>query len=611
MIFTTSYQPCDQLGFTYFEDTVQFALHAPHALNVTIHFFDRNETHIASLPLEKSDTKWHGAFGGDVDYILYQYELTFHDHSRMIFDPYGKFSTSSCTWGQKDYQNQRVKSIAMRTESFDWEEDTPLNHPLSQLIIYEMHTRGFTQDVSSKVENPGTFLGIIEKIPHLKQLGINAIELLPIQEFNESEILPPLTNYWGYSTVNFFQIMNRYFTKPNAISELKTLIKALHKAGIEVLLDVVYNHTGVDSPLFACDPHYYILDKNNHTNYTGCGNTINGNSPLGMSLITQSLRYLTEEFHIDGYRFDLASTLTRDSKGRPMQNPPLIETLSNDPILKSVKLIAEPWDPGGLYQVGTFPGRFGEWNAFYRDTIRKYLNGFEYKKADIKNALMGSFHLFKNKPPEACINFVTAHDGFSLMDLVSYTQKHNEKNREKNRDGSKVNFSINFGQEGPSQELLAIRKKQIKNFALLLFASIGTPMMCMGDEIGLSHQGNNNPWCQDDPINYVHWDHIDHDLLSFFQTIIELRKTYPHFSSSSYTKTAVTWIEQTDNNILCMTLDHLYEPSLLLAINPTANQQTLQLPHQAKWELIISTDSDSKSDFLPPYSSLVCKSINR
>ena len=528
-------------------------LYAPYADNVEIRINDQ------LFEMVKDGKYWHFDPQNCPPTFHYSYIIDGHE----IFDPYCPYLTSSHQWG--DPFNPR--SIYRQASPFDWENDTLPQH--KDPIYYEMHIRGFTQDPSSKVAHPGTFLGAIEKIPYLKELGITSVELLPIQEFNESALKKPLTNYWGYATVNFFAIMNRYLVVDP--SELKLFVREMHKNNLEVILDVVYNHVGDDSPLYHLDPNYFILDDGgNHTNYTGCGNTLNANAEPARSLILDSLRYLATEYHLDGFRFDLASTLTRDSKGQPLENPPLIHAMRNDPVIGKLKLISEPWDPGGLYQVGHFPANFADWNGWYRDTARKFLNGFETPTDDVKRALTGSPHLFEKKGIEQSINFITVHDGFTLHDLISYETKQNEANNENNQDGSDTNFSKVFPNEA--------KLEQAKNFIRFLLTSKGAPLILMGDEVGFSHNGNNNPWCQDNDLNWLNWDKPNQDLFTFFKETIALRKELidaPH-----------TWIEHPQ--LLAYTLG-----DKLIAFNPTDETLTLE------------------SHTLPPHSSIITSNSSR
>ena len=518
-----------------------------------------------------------------------------------LTDPYAKALDTSPTWGLR---KESVRSIYQKEKGFDWENVVSPSIAKEDLILYEMHVRSFTKHPSSGVKNPGTFLGMIEKIPHLKELGINAVELMPIHEFNETENqrLSPKTgeqlhNYWGYGTVNFFTPMRRYGTA----EDLKRLVKELHREGIEIILDVVYNHTTnlndqkSGCPFFGLDNAvYYIFDENGYQNYTGCGHTLRCQHPILQNLILCSLRYWTQEFHIDGFRFDLASTLTRSEWGIPLKEPPLIKRIENDPILKGTKLIAEPWDPGGLYQLGHFPGeKFLEWNGRFRDNVRRFIRGDKNSQA-MKNCLMGSPDLYKT--PSHSINFITAHDGFTLRDLVSYSKKYNEENGEDNRDGNPDNISWNCNIEGSTNgaETLKLRNKQMRNFLFALFLSRGIPMLLMGDEYGHTRRGNNNAYCQDNELNYFLWNECPF-LLPFIRKLIEIRKKYPIFRRGEGVEN-VQWEEK---GYLGLTLNS----ELFAAFNPSKNVYLLK---REGWSLLISTEEHSHfTHKLHPYESVL------
>ncbi len=473
------------------------------------------------------------------------------DRDKILLDPYAKGIGGREVWGREsDKRNKYQHRAKIMYDDFDWEDDRPLEIPMENLIIYEMHVRGFTIHKSSKVKHPGTFAGIREKIPHLKELGVNCIELLPIFEFDELEnekvnekTGQKLMNYWGYSNVGFFAPKAGYAASGKIgmeSDELKKTIKDLHKNGIEVILDVVFNHTaegnekgpyisfrGIDNRT------YYMLNpKGEYYNFSGCGNTLNCNNPIVRNLILDCLRYWASEYHIDGFRFDLASILGRDQLGKPMPNPPLLESLAFDPILGKCKLIAEAWDADGLYQVGAFPswGRWAEWNGKYRDDIRKFLKGDSGMLGNIINCLQGSPDLYgwEKRGCKASINFITCHDGFTLNDLVSYNEKHNEANGEKNRDGTNENYSWNCGCEGECSidEVNKLRKKQIKNAITILMLSQGIPMILSGDEMRNSQYGNNNAYCQDNEMSWLNWENLEknNEIFEYFKKIIRFRK---------------------------------------------------------------------------------------
>jgi glycogen operon protein len=421
---------------------------------------------------------------------------------------------------------------------------------MEDLVIYEMHVRGFTRHPSSGVSHPGTFAVIRDKIPYLKALGINCVELLPIFEFDEFENSHHnangelLMNYWGYSTIGFFAPKAGYAATGKLgmqVDELKALVKELHRNGIEIMLDVVFNHTaegnehgpsisfrGIDNQTY-----YMLTPEGYYYNFSGTGNTLNCNNPIVRNMVCDCLRYWASEYHIDGFRFDLAAVLGRDPNGAPLSNPPLLEALAYDPVLAKCKLIAEAWDAGGLYLVGTFPsyGRWTEWNGKYRDSIRKFLKGDLGLVGEVAQRIQGSPDLYAWRGPIASINFITCHDGFTLADLVSYNWKHNEANGEDNRDGSDDNNSWNCGWEGPTDDptINALRQRQMKNAIAILMVSQGVPMICMGDEIGRTQHGNNNAYCHDSELSWMDWTLVEtnEDLLQFVRRCIRFRHAHP------------------------------------------------------------------------------------
>lgn len=470
---------------------------------------------------------------------------------QIVMDPYARQIGGRDLWGAPyDDDDPYPHRAQVMVDDFDWEGDKPLNIPIEDLIVYEMHVRGFTQDPSSKVKSPGTFAGLVEKIPYLKDLGVNCIELMPIFEFDEFEydrVNPKtgerLMNYWGYSTVGFFAPKSGYAaTSPFGMQadELKNLIKECHNNGIEVWLDVVFNHTAEgneEGPTISFrgidNKTYYLLTPEGHYyNFSGTGNTLNCNHPIVRMMVRDCLRYWVSEYHIDGFRFDLASILGRDQNGAPLPNPPLLEMLAYDPILANSKLIAEAWDAGGLYQVGSFPayGRWAEWNGKYRDDIRKFVKGDRGMVGVVSTRVQGSPDLYADRGPTSSVNFITAHDGFTLWDLVSYNNKHNYANGEDGRDGTNENYSWNCGWEGETDnpEILALRERQFKNFLTILMMSQGVPMLLMGDEVGHTKRGNNNTYCHDNELNWFDWRLIrsNRHLYRFTRNLIKLRKKH-------------------------------------------------------------------------------------
>ena len=474
------------------------------------------------------------------------------DKSVILSDPYAKVIGGRDTWLAKpNWDNVYPYRSRLAFEDFDWENDHPLETPAEDLIVYEMHVRGFTQHPSSGVKNPGTFSAIRAKIPYLKELGINCIELLPIYEFDEWENSRPspttgevLVNFWGYSTVNFFSPKAGYAATGKfgmQVDELKTLIKELHKNGIEVMLDVVFNHTaegdqrghtisfrGIDNKTY-----YMLTPEGYYFNFSGTGNTLNCNNPVVRNMVLDCLRYWAADYHIDGFRFDLASILGRAADGTPLSNPPLLESLAYDPILAKCKLVAEAWDAGGLYQVGSFPayGRWAEWNGKYRDTMRKFLKGDPGLVGEMIQRLIGSPDMYSQRGPTASINFITCHDGFTMYDMFAYNNKHNEANGENNNDGANDNNSWNCGWEGETDDpdINFLRHKQLKNALTLLMVSQGVPMILMGDEVGRTQKGNNNTYCQDNDLNWLDWSakETNADIYNFARRIIRFRHDHP------------------------------------------------------------------------------------
>ncbi|WP_428263919.1 glycogen debranching protein GlgX [Haliangium sp.] len=481
------------------------------------------------------------------------------DHSRILLDPCAKAIGGRDVWRQPDRPTDVYPHRARIVfDDFDWEDDRPPEIPIEDLVIYEMHVRGFTRHPSAGVKHPGTFAAIRDQIPYLESLGVNCVELMPIFEFDELDnphINPEtgehLVNYWGYNSIGFFAPKAGYAATGRLgmeVDELKNVIKHLHRRGIEVILDVVFNHTaegnergqtfsyrGVDNRT------YYILGPDGeYLDFSGVGNTLNCNNPVVRAHVLDCLRYWASEYHIDGFRFDLASILGRDAKGTPLENPPLIEALAYDPILAKCKLIAEAWDAAGLYQVGRFPdyGRWAEWNGHYRDTARRFLKGDEGQAEPMAQSLAGSPHLYPWRGPTASINFITAHDGFTLTDLVSYNHKHNAANGEHGRDGANDNASWNCGVEGPSDDpaVVALRRRQIKNAVAVLMVSQGVPMFVMGDEMGRSQGGNNNAYCHDDERSWLDWGLLERnqELVRFFRHMIGFRHAHPVLRSPDH-----------------------------------------------------------------------------
>jgi isoamylase len=472
------------------------------------------------------------------------------DPAKVLLDPYGRSVVVPEGYSRhaaSQYAENNaiaMKSVVVDPDVYDWEGDAPLRRPFATTVIYEMHVAGFTQHPSSGItaELRGTYAGMIEKIPYLADLGITAVELLPVFQFDRQDSPPGLVNYWGYSPVSFFAPYAGYSLRKDAlgpVDEFRDLVKALHRAGIEVILDVVYNHTAEgnsEGPTFSfrglANEVYYILcdDRARYANYSGTGNTLNANQPIVRRMILDSLRYWVEHMHVDGFRFDLASILARDETGRPLENPPVLWDIESDPVLAGTKLIAEAWDAAGLYQVGSFIGdSWKEWNGRFRDDVRGFVKGDSDTVRLLAQRVLGSPDIFghQEREPEQSINFVTCHDGFTLNDLVSFNNKHNEANGEGNRDGLETNLSWNCGVEGPTDDTAVeqLRRRQVKNLIVILLTSIGTPMLQMGDEMRRSQWGNSNAYCQDNEVSWLDWGLLDRhrDLHQFVRKLIAHR----------------------------------------------------------------------------------------
>lgn len=622
--YSTSSGKSAPLGVSYDPNGINFALFAPDASDIYLGLFPPGgKIPEVKLPLQRSGDVWHIKVREELPKnIFYGYLVDNH----WILDPFAKELNATPIWGNQVHP--LLGKVFPDTE-FDWEGDKPLNLPFEDLMIYEMHVRGFTENSSSKVKHPGTFLGLVEKIPYLKKIGINAVELLPIFAFDEAlshftnpETGEKLYNYWGYSTLNFFSPMAPY----GSIRDFKKMVKALHNAGIEVILDVVYNHVGTHSFSLLANEVYFILDQEgNHTNYTGCGNTVNCNNPIVIDFIVSSLRYWVEEMHVDGFRFDLASIFCRDAKGDVLKNPPIIRAITKSHALSHTKLIAETWDAAGLYQVGSFPGkRFAEWNGRFRDVVRIFLKGTDNFASDFATVMLGSPDLYEDKKsPYQSINFVTSHDGFTLYDLVSYNEKHNEANGEENRDGDNCNNSWNCGAEGETDDpaILALRERQMRNFLLALTVAIGTPMYHMGDEYGHTREGNNNGYCQDNALNYFLWNVMKENShrIHFFQDLLSFRKNCPLFQRKRFfTENNLNWhgLKPNDPNwdsrFVAYTLEekniHLY-----IAFNAYFEGADIELPSPPRfWTRIVDTFLEKQNKtrienqyYLQPYSSLL------
>ncbi len=494
------------------------------------------------------------------------------DRRQVLLDPYAQ-ALAPAWWNDgHDAADARWRARSLVIDPhFDWQGDRPLRHPWSRTVIYEMHVRGFTMHPSSAVAQPGTFRGLVAKIPYLKELGVKSVELMPVAEFNPRELTltdpesgQRLRNYWGYSSVGFFAPAAGYAADsgPGAqVAEFKTMVRELHKAGIEVILDVVFNHTAEGDergPTLhfrgLMNRIFYLLadgDRRRYQNFSGCGNTVNCNHPVVRAFIMDCLRYWALEMHVDGFRFDLASVLGRDQDGRLHPNPPLLEAIAESAVLQDLKLIAEAWDAGGAYQVGSFPGtRWSEWNGHYRDDMRRFWRGDPGMCGAFATRLAGSADLYQHTGERTInsINFVTSHDGFTLNDLVSYERKHNRANSENGRDGSDHDLGANYGQEGPTADpaIEAVRRRQIRNMLATLFFSRGVPMLLGGDEFRRTQRGNNNAYCQDNEISWFDWDlcAANRDLVRFVRGLIAFRAGHPVLARESfYTPEELAWFD--------------------------------------------------------------------
>jgi len=657
---------------------VNFALYSQHASEIFLLLFDA--PHGEPTDIIRFDRRqkfiWHAFVPGLKAGQLYAYKvrggfdpargLRFTEH-KLLLDPYAKAFTGKLrnadnlllaydpgtpdrdlSLDPRDNTRMVPKCIVV-DDRFDWQGDSPPGIPFEELIVYEVHVKGFPAHPSSRVGRPGTSLGFIEKIPHLTRLGINAVELLPIHEYCVEDFLSAkgLTNYWGYNTIGFFALESSYGTRqaPGCqVAEFKTLVRELHRAGIEVILDVVYNHTaegnelgptlsfrGIDNPTYYCptggpwEPFRYYV------NYTGCGNSLNLAHPHVIRFVMDSLRYWVEIMHVDGFRFDLASVLGREG-GLFEKSASFFDAISQDPVLSRVKLIAEPWDLG-TYQVGNFPVDWSEWNGRFRDTMRRFGKGDGGQVPELGGRLTGSADLYGDDGRSAynSINFITCHDGFTLADLVTYNEKHNEANLEGNRDGTNDNNSWNCGAEGPTDDpgIARLRKQQIKNFACSLFFAAGTPMLLGGDEFMRTQRGNNNAYCQDNEISWLDWDDAERnlDMFAFFRKAIALCRRFPvlqcrkFFTGRDQNANGISDIRWFGTNLdepawqdpdlrtLCYQLDGSEagngprEYVLFIVFNADYRVRSVRIPEPPRgkiWYRVVDTSLDAGEDIADP-----------
>jgi glycogen operon protein len=647
---------------------VNFAVFSRHASRVQLELFDHPEDATAARVIDLDPARnrtgdvWHVWIEGIRPGQLYAYRVDGpyqpkdgyrFNFNRLLLDPFATAISSLPTWefgpargydpsvpdgdsvcSMVDNAGAMPKCVFTQVD-FHWHEDRPPRHPWSMMVIYETHVRGFTIHPSSGVEHPGTYRGLIEKIPYFKELGVTAVELMPVQEFNEHQVTginpqtgQPLRNYWGYDPVAFFAPKASYSSSGGVGQqklEFKEMVQAFHGAGIEVILDVVFNHTaegneqgpticfrGIDNTIF------YMLadDKRSYKDYTGTGNTINANHPVVRDHILTALRYWVVEMHVDGFRFDLASVLGRDETGKLLANAPLLERIAEDPILRDVKIIAEAWDAAGAYEVGSFSERrWAEWNGRYRDDIRRFWRGDDGMLGLFASRICGSADIYSKsgKGPESSINFVTCHDGFTLNDLVSYRYKHNEANGENNHDGTDANFSENYGSEGETKDagIKTLRKRQIKNFLLSLLISRGVPMLLGGDEFRRTQGGNNNAYCQDDETSWYDWRYLEQhrEIFRFTRGMIAFRRAHPILSKEQfYTDAEIhwfgsqgglpNWADPKEQQFAC--LIHEDELSALyLMFNAGADAVDFRLPPVlpgARWHLAVDTSREAPQD---------------
>jgi glycogen operon protein len=650
---------------------VNFAIFSRHATGIRLDLFESAEdkTPARSIILDPARNKtgdiWHVWLEGIQPGQLYGFRIAGpyaprdghrFNPNKLILDPYARAivaptdRNTDFAFGydpsspQKDLSFSDVDNAATAAkcvithEDFDWQGDQPPRLPWTSTVIYELHVRGYTIDPTSGVRFPGTYHGLIEKIPYLKELGVTALELMPVQEFNErgSRRVNPTTgesleNFWGYDPVSFFAAKASYASvraDGAQVLEFKEMVRAFHRAGIEVILDVVVNHTGegnelgptvcfrgIDNAIF----YWLADDKRHYRNFTGTGQTVNASHPVVRDLILDALRYWVMEMHVDGFRFDLASVLGRDAHGRVLADAPLLERIAEDPILRDAKLIAEAWDVAGAYQVGSFSQRrWAEWNGQFRDDVRRFWRGDAGMRGRFASRICGSADLYagSGKGPESSVNFVTCHDGFTLNDLVSYARKHNESNGEDNRDGADENFSAHYGVEGESTDpaIETVRQRQIRNFLLTLAISRGVPMLLSGDEFRRTQRGNNNAYCQDNPTSWVDWSFAGRhsELVRFVRQIFGFRRAHEVLRKETFYSDrdidwfdpngrSPDWTDPAEKRLACLICGR-EGPALYLMFNADIHPASFALPeppHADRWRLAIDTAQPSLADWDP------------
>ena len=654
-------------------DGVNFALFSRNATRVLLEFYenpsDRSPARVIELDPVRHRTGdvWHVWVRGVRSGQLYGYRVEGpyrpkdghrFNVNKLLLDPYAAaisgvrvwdfaaargFDSSSSladlSFSAIDNAEVTPKSVFL-FEYFDWEADRPPKHSAADTIIYETHVRGFTIQPSSGVTHPGTFHGLMEKIPYLQELGVTAIELMPIQEFNENQLirLNPITNeklknYWGYDPAAYFAPKESYGSRGSRgqqTVDFREMVKAFHGAGIEVILDIVLNHTAEGNelgPTFCFrgieNSIFYMLqesDRRYYKDFSGTGNTLNANHPVVRDFVIDVLRYWVMQMHVDGFRFDLASVLGRDEHGMILHNAPLLEGIAEDPILRDVKIIAEAWDAGGAYQVGSFSERrWAEWNGRFRDDVRRFWLGDPAMMGPFANRICGSADIYQGsgKGPESSLNFITSHDGFTLNDLVSYRQKHNDENGEYGHDGTDANYSENCGVEGPSDDpaVEALRKRLIKNFILTLFISRGMPMLQGGDELRRTQRGNNNAYCQDNEITWYDWKLLEkhQDIFRFTRGMISIRRAHPVLRKESFYSDSdirwygpsgapPDWFDERQKSFACLVFGH-EDADLFLIFNAANDAVDFSIPTASKaedWHLAVDTFRPAPEDFFEP-----------
>jgi isoamylase len=658
---------------------VNFAIFSRYASRVRLELFDHPEDAAPARAIDLDSARnrtgdvWHVWVTGIGPGQLYAYRVDGpyepseghrFNFNRLLLDPFATAISRLPPWDfasargydpsapEQDFALSKLDNSSSMpkcvfvNEPFEWDGDQPPRHPWSKTVIYETHVRGFTIHPKSGVDHPGTYRGLMEKIPYLKNLGVTAVELMPVQEFNETSVTrrnprtsQPLRNYWGYDPVAFFAPKASYSSSGGLGQqklEFKEMVRAFHNAGIEVILDVVFNHTaegdelgptlcfrGMDNAIF------YTLadDKRYYKDYTGTGNTVNANHPVVRNHILAALRHWMVEMHVDGFRFDLASVLGRDGAGKLLANAPLLERIAEDPILRDVKLIAEAWDAAGGYEVGSFSERrWAEWNGRYRDDVRRFWRGDDGMLGLFASRICGSADIYtkSGKGPEGSINFVTCHDGFTLNDLVSFRHKHNEANGENNHDGTDANFSGNYGAEGQTADaqIESIRKRQIKNFLLTVLISRGVPMLLGGDEFRRTQGGNNNAYCQDNETSWVDWAHLEQheEIYRFAHGMIAFRRTHPILSKEQfYTDAEIRWLGSQgglpnwanlkEKHFACL-IQEDEQRALCLMFNAGTDAIDFGLPPVltgVRWHLAVDTSREAPRDLFAAGQEPLCE----